>query len=64
MEKGQADNRAIINYNNGDGWKKYYKVSDKYAKPIIKIVRLFKDKNELQHEFKKIMHKKSIKKGT
>ena len=41
------------NYNNRDGWKKYYNVSDKYAKPIIRLVRIFKDKNELQREFKK-----------
>ena len=27
VEKGPAGNRAIINYNNRDGWKKYYKVS-------------------------------------
>ena len=33
VEKGPSGNRAIINYNNRDGWKKYYNVSDKYAKP-------------------------------
>ena len=40
VEKGPAGNRAIINYNNRDGWKKYYKVSDKYAEPIMETVRL------------------------
>ena len=44
-EKGQAGNRAIINYNNRDGWKKYHTVSDKYAQQIVEAVRIFKDKN-------------------
>ena len=56
VEKGQAGNRAIINYNNRDGWKLYYKVSNKYAPQIMQTVRTFTDKNELQKEFKNIMH--------
>ena len=60
VENGPSGNRAIINYNNRDGWKKYYKVSDKYAKPIMATVRIFKDKNDLQREFKKIMHEIGI----
>ena len=56
VEEGQAGNRAIINHNNNrDGWKQYYKVSE-----IMKTVRTFTDKNELQKEFKKIMHKINI----
>ena len=61
MERGQAGNRAIINYNNRDGWKLYYKVSNEYAPEIMKTVRTFTDKNELQKEFKKIMHQIDIK---
>ena len=51
VEKGPAGNRAIINYNNRDGWNKYHTVSDKYAEQIMASVRIFKDKNELQKEF-------------
>ena len=61
MEKGQAGNRAIISYNNRDGWKLYYKVSHEYAPEIMKTVRTFTDKNEIQKEFKKIMHQIDIK---
>ena len=32
------------------------KISDQYAEQIMATVRIFKDKNELQREFKKIMH--------
>ena len=53
VEKGPAGNRAIINYNNRDGWKKYHTVSNKYAEQIMASVRIYKDKNELQKEFKK-----------
>ena len=33
--------------------KKYYKVSNQYAEPIMETVRIFKDKNDLQREFNK-----------
>ena len=39
VENGPAGNRAIINYNNREGWKKYYKVSDKYAKPKVERIK-------------------------
>merc|ERR1711892_742778 len=32
-------------------------VSDRYAGPIIKIIRIYNDKDDLQREFKKIIHK-------
>ena len=61
VERGQAGNRAIINYNNRDGWKLYYKVSNEFAPEIMKTIRTFTDKNEIQKEFKKIMHQIDIK---
>merc|ERR1711892_827696 len=54
IENGNKGNRAIIDYNNSEGWKKYYNVSDRYAGPIIKIIRIYNDKDDLQREFKKI----------
>ena len=38
VERGQAGNIAILNYNNRDGWKLYYKVSNEYAPEIMKTV--------------------------
>ena len=61
VEKGQAGNSAIINYNNRDGWKLYYKVTNEFAPEIMKTVRTYTDKNEIQKEFKNIMHKIDIK---
>ena len=61
VERGHEGNRAIINYNNRDGWKLYYKVSNEFAPEIMKTVRTFTDKNEIQKEFKKIMHQIDIK---
>merc|ERR1712086_239986 len=60
IDNGNKGNRAIIDYNNSDGWKKYHTVSDRYAGPIIKIIRIYNDKDDLQREFKKIMHKIDI----
>ena len=60
VENGPTGNRAIINYNNSEGWKKYYSVSDRYAQPIIRLVRVFKDKDELQRDVKKLIHKIDI----
>ena len=57
VEKGKAGNRAIINYNNKEGWKLYPKVSNEFAPEIMRTVRIYKDKNEIQKEFKNIMHK-------
>ena len=53
VKRGQAGNRAIINYNNRDGWKLYYKVSNEFPPEIMKTVRTFTDKNEIQKEFLK-----------
>ena len=36
VERGQAGNRTIINYNNRDGWKLYHKVSNEFAPKIMK----------------------------
>ena len=60
VDNGTPGNRAIINYNNSEGWKKYRDVSDRYAGPIIKIIRIYKDKDDLQKEFKKLIHKIDI----
>ena len=57
VEKGKSGNRAIINYNNKEGWKLYPKVSNEFAHKIMRAVRIYKDKNEIQKEFKNIMHK-------
>ena len=40
--------------------EKYHDVSDRYAGPIIKIIRIYNDKDDLQREFKKIIHKMDI----
>ena len=57
VERGQAGNRAIINYNNRDRWKLYHKVSNKFAPEIMKTIRMYTDKNGIQKEYKNIMHK-------
>ena len=57
VEKGKAGNRAIINFNNREGWKLYTIISNKYAPKIMENVRLFEHKNEQRHAFKQIMHK-------
>ena len=31
IDNGNKGNRAVIDYNNSEGWKKYYNVSDRYA---------------------------------
>ena len=51
IDNGNKGNRAVIDYNNSEGWKKYYDVSDRYAGPIIKIIRIYNDKDDLQREF-------------
>ena len=38
VEIGQAGNRAIINYNNRDGWKLYHKVANEFAPEIMKTI--------------------------
>merc|ERR1711892_1510108 len=60
IANGNKGNRAIIDYNNSEGWKKYHDVSDNYALPIIKIIEIYNDKDDLQRAFKKIMHKVDI----
>ena len=40
IEKRKSGNRAIINYNNREGWKLYTIVSNKYAPKIMETVRL------------------------
>ena len=61
VEKGKTGNRAIINYNNKEGWTLYPKVSNEYAPEIMRTVRIYKNKNEIQKEFKNIIHKTDIK---
>ena len=60
VEKGKEGNRAIINYNNKEGWILYKTKSDLYAKDIRETVEKFKDKNDRQQAFKQIMHKLDI----
>ena len=60
IDNGNKGNKALINYNHSEGWKKYYNVSDRYTGPIIKIIRIYNDKDDLQREFKKIIHKIDI----
>ena len=52
VERGQAGNRAIINYNNRDGWKLYYKVSNEFAPKIMKTA--VKELSDTVKEHKKI----------
>ena len=61
VEKGKAGNRAIINYNNREGWKLYTIISNEYAPEIMRTVRLYEHKNERQKAFKQIMHEIDIK---
>ena len=60
VEKGKAGNRAIINYNNREGWLLYTVLSNKYAPEIMATVSKYKHKNERQQAFKQIMHKLDI----
>ena len=60
VEKGKAGNRAIINYNNREGWLLYTVLSNKYAPEIMATVSKFKHKNERQQAFKQIMHRLDI----
>ena len=57
LEKGKTGNRAIINYNNREGWKLYPIVSNEYAPEIMRTVRIYKHKNERQKAFKKLCTK-------
>ena len=41
VEKGKAGNRAIINYNNREGWKLYTIISNEYAPETMRTVRLY-----------------------
>ena len=56
LEKGKAGNRALLNYNNCEGWLLYTVLSNKYTPKIMETVRKFKHKNEWQLAFKQIMH--------
>ena len=60
IKKGRDGNRAIINYNNPEGWLLYKTMSDNYPNRIRKIVRKYKNKNDRQQAFKQIMHKLDI----
>ena len=40
----------IINFNNKEGWKNYYKISNKYAKRIQNLVENICDMNELRRK--------------
>ena len=60
VEKGKAGDRAIIDYNNREGWKLYTIISNKYAPEIMETVRLFEPKNERQHAIKQIMQQLDI----
>ena len=42
VETGREGNKAIINYNNPEGWLNYKKLSDKYAQEIRETVRKYK----------------------
>ena len=48
IEKGREGDRAIVNYNNPEGWLLYKKMSDNYANKIREIVRKYKNKNDKQ----------------
>ena len=60
LEQSRAGNKAIINYNNIDGWKRYKKISDKYAQEIRETVKKYKNKNDRQGAFKQIMHRLDV----
>ena len=60
IEKGREGIRAIINYNNPEGWILYKMLSNKYAGEIKETVRKLKDKNYRQLAFKQIMHRLDI----
>ena len=60
VEKGREGNRAIINYNNPEGWILYKTLSNKYAREIMETVPKYKNKNYRQLAFKQIMHKLDI----
>ena len=44
-------NKAIINYNNLEGWLNYRKLSDKYAQEIKETIKKIKNKNDRQSTF-------------
>ena len=60
VKKGREGNRAIINYNNPEGWILYKTLSNKYAKEIMETVPKYENKNERQQAFKQIMHRLDI----
>ena len=60
VEKGNEGNRAIINYNNKEGWILYKTLSNKYAKEIMETVPKYKNKNKSEWAFKQIMHRLDI----
>ena len=60
VEKGKEGNRAIINYNNREGWLLYTVLSNKYDPKIMATVSKYKQKNERQQAFKQIMHSLDI----
>ena len=59
-QKGNEGNRAIINYNNRDGWLLYKTLSNKYSKEIMETLKKYKNKNKRQQAFKHIMHRLDI----
>ena len=56
VEKGNEGNRAIIDYNNREGWILYNTLSNKYAPEIMETIPKYKNKNERQQAFTQIMH--------
>ena len=59
VEKGNEGNRAIINYNNREGWLLYKTLSNKYSKEIMETVPKYKNKHKKQ-AFTQIMHRFDI----
>ena len=59
-KEGKEGNRAILNYDNPEGWLLSKIMSDNYANKIREIVRKYKNKNDRQRAFKQIMDRLDI----
>ena len=57
VENGKEGNRAIINYNNKEGWILYKRRSNFYPKEIMETLPKYRNKNKRQQAFKHIMHR-------
>ena len=60
FKNGKEGNRAIINYNNKEGWILYKSCSNFYAKENMDTVPRYKNKYERQQAFMQIMHRLDI----